>query len=268
MSTSAVLVTGASSGIGAEIARLLAKKNHPLVLVARRKESLDRLAEEIRQSSGVKVWVIPQDLSISGSAPDLYAKVKALDIDIGILVNNAGFGIQGRFLDIDLARMHSMIQLNVITLTELTLLFATDMVTKHNGYVLQVSSAAAFLPSAYVSAYAATKHYVKAFSEGICFELRNTGVSVTTLYPGITRTEFNDVAGAVTPTLMRLSVLDAVTVADIGVRAMFARKRSVVPGLINKINAWFSSVLPRGLIVWAAGHILERANGHRSLPPK
>ncbi|MEZ4431372.1 MAG: SDR family NAD(P)-dependent oxidoreductase [bacterium] len=155
-----------------------------------------------------------------------------------------------------------MVRLNILTLTHLTASSPMTWSSARHGYILQVSSAAAFLPSPYVAAYAATKHYVKAFSEAIRYELRHTGVSVTTLYPGITRTEFNTVAGARTPPLMNLSVLDAATVARVGLRAMRRRRRAVVPGLINKLNAIFSEALHRGFITRTAGRLLEDANGH------
>jgi short-subunit dehydrogenase len=147
------------------------------------------------------------------------------------------------------------------SLTELTSRFARRMVARRKGYVLNVASAAAFLPSPYVAAYAATKSYVLHFSEALTYELRDTGVSVTTLYPGITPTEFNEVAGAKTPGLMALSILTAEDVARIGLRAMFARRRAVVPGWINRINAVMSHVMPRGLIVWITGRLLGAANG-------
>ena len=187
----------------------------------------------------------------------LHSAVAELGVQVNILINNAGFGIEGRFLEMELSRFRSMVQLNISTLTELTLLFGRDMVDHNEGHILQVASCAAFLPSAYVAAYAATKHYVKAFSEALTFEFRHCPVSVTTLYPGITTTEFYDVTGTAPPALMRLSVLDAKTVAQVGLRGMFRRKRAVIPGLINKLNAFFSEVLPRGLIIWSAGHILE-----------
>ncbi|MEZ4433737.1 MAG: SDR family oxidoreductase [bacterium] len=255
------VVTGASSGIGAEIARQLAARGHPLTLVARRRDRLDALAAELH-AQGTRADVVELDLARPDAAPQLHAAVRAAGHPVEILVNNAGFGLQGRFIEHDFAAIEEMVRLNILTLTHLTRLFAHDMVEARHGYILQVSSAAAFLPSPYVAAYAATKHYVKAFSEAIRYELRHTGVSVTTLYPGITRTEFNTVAGARTPPLMNLSVLDAATVARVGLRAMRRRRRAVVPGLINKLNAIFSEALHRGFITRTAGRLLEDANGH------
>lgn len=260
MSAPTALVTGASSGIGLEIARELARRGHPLVLVARRLDRLEELGAELREAHGVEVRVLAQDLSEPDAAEALHAQLEGAPV--GVLVNNAGFGLQGRFVDMEPERLAQMLRLNVVALTELTWRFTREMQARGQGHVLQVASAAAFLPSPYVSAYAASKHYVKAFSEALRFELRGSGVSVTTLYPGITRTEFNAVAGAETPALMRLSVLDADAVARLGVEGMMRGRRAVIPGFINKVNAVFSEVLHRGLITWTAGRLLEDANGH------
>ncbi len=249
------LVTGASSGIGADIARVLAAEGYPLILVARRSERLEALRSEL---ACVEVVVIQHDLSALHAAEDLVAKVGGRPIEI--LVNNAGVGMQGQFLDMDLARVEEMCRLNITTLTALTQLVARQMVAAGHGYILQVASSAAFLPSPQVSAYAATKAYVLSFSEALGFELRGSGVSVTTLYPGITTTEFNTTASARTPPLMNLSILTPAVVAKAGVRAMFLRKRAVVPGLINKLSAFFAGILHRGLVLTLAGQLLKRAN--------
>lgn len=255
------LVTGASSGIGVELARQLAAKGYPLVLVARRRERLESLAEELTRAHGVEVLSLAQDLAVPGAASEVFGALQAKGVDVEVLVNNAGYGMQGRFLEMSLLEVNRMVSLNVTSLTELTQLFGARMAQAGRGYILNVASAAAFLPSPYVSAYAATKAYVMSFSEAFGFELRGRGVSVTTVYPGITTTEFNEVAHAKTPALMNLSVLSAHTVARVGLRAMFARKRAVVPGFINTLNAFFCTVLPRGFIVYITGKLLGRANG-------
>lgn len=255
------LVTGASSGIGVDLARELARKGYPLLLVARRRERLEALAEELKKAHGVDVAVLAQDLAAPGAAVALRGAVRAGGWSVEVLVNNAGHGMQGRFLDMDIAAVEGMFQLNVTALTHLTQLFAREMVARGHGYILNVASAAAFLPSPYVAAYAATKAYVHSFSEALRYELRDSGVSLTTLYPGITATEFNAVAHAKTPPAMNLSILSAEEVARVGVRAMFARRRALVPGLINKLNALFCALLPRGLVVRMAGLLLARANG-------
>jgi len=255
------LVTGASSGIGADLARELARAGHPILLTARRVDRLEALAAELRKSANVEVVVIAADLAAANAARSLHEAVTARGLDVEIVVNNAGYGMQGQFLDMDFDAVEAMFRVNIVALTHLTQLFARDLVKRGSGYVLNVASAAAFLPSPYVSAYAATKSYVLGFSEALRFELRGTGVSITTLYPGITTTEFNEVAHAKTPPAMNLSILSAAEVARIGARAMFARRRAVVPGLINKLNAIFSAVLPRGFVSFMAGTLLARANG-------
>ncbi len=254
------LVTGASSGIGVEIARQLATRGYPLILVARRKERLDELRAALQLAHGVDIAVFQQDLSADGAAQALYDAVQARQLPVAILVNNAGVGMAGAFLEMDMARVTRMFALNMTSLTHLTQLFGRDMVKLGGGHILQVASAAAFLPTPYVAAYAATKSYVLAFTEALRFELKDTGVSITTLYPGITTTEFNEHADAKTPGAMALSILSSAQVADIAVRALFARRRAVIPGFINKINAFFSSILPRGLIIFAAGTMMKRAN--------
>jgi uncharacterized protein len=252
------LVTGASSGIGVEIARRLAEEGYPLILVARRKERLEALRESL--AAQVNVVVIDLDLSAENAAEALFERVAALGLVVEILVNNAGVGMQGRFLDMSLPRVAQMSRLNMTTLTELTSRFAADMVRAKRGYILQVASMAALLPSPQVAAYAATKAYVLSFSEALAFELRGSGVSVTTLYPGITTTEFNETAEAHSPALMNLSILSARKVADAGVTGMFRRRRAVVPGWINKLSAFFIGVLPRGMIVAITGRLMEGAN--------
>lgn len=254
------LVTGASSGIGAEIAKLLAAKGYPLLIVARRAERLKALQAEISEAHRVDVVVLAQDLALPGAGKTLFEAVQTGGYTVEILVNNAGFGIQGKFLEMEMADVEQMFRLNMHTLTEITQLFARAMVTRKQGYILQVASAAAFLPSPYVSAYAATKAYVLSFSEALRYELKDTGVSITTLYPGITTTEFNAVAHAKTPPMMNMSILSAEKVAQIGVKAMFRRRRARIPGRINNINALIGKLIPRGWIIAIAGSLMRKAN--------
>ncbi len=252
------LVTGASSGIGLHMARILAQRGYGLVLVARRQDRLEALRDELARPER-PVVILVQDLADRDAAARIEAATAHLEVEV--LVNNAGFGMQGRFIEMDLGAVEKMAVVNMHSLTELTARFVRPMATRRKGYVLNVASAAAFLPSPYVAAYAATKAYVLHFSEALAYELRGTGVSITTVYPGITPTEFNEVAGAQTPRWLAASILSAEQVAAIGLRAMFARRRAVVPGWINTINAIFSRILPRGFIVWVTGRTLGAANG-------
>ncbi len=254
------LVTGASSGIGTEFARQLAARGYGLVITARRVDRLEALRTELEVAHKVPVHVVAQDLADPQAPQLLLESVRALGIQVDVLVNNAGYGIQGRFVEMDMPAIEKMTRVNVLALTELTLLFGREMAQRGTGHILNVASAAAFLPSPYVSAYAATKAYVLAFSEAIRFELAPAGVNVTTLYPGITTTEFNAVAHARTPKAMDLSILGPADVARMGLNGLFARKRTVVPGFINKVNAFLSQVLHRGLITWFAGRLLAAAN--------
>ncbi len=262
MKTGYAIVTGASSGIGLDIARQLAALGYPLLLVARRLDRLNELKSEIVAQHGVPVLVVAMDLSTEYAALRVLRAVEEAGIVPEILVNNAGYGMQGKFLDMDMADVEQMFRLNMVALTHLTQLCARKMVAAGHGYILNVASAASFLPSPYVTAYAATKAYVLSFSEALRYELKGSGVSLTTLYPGITTTEFNAVADAKTPGVMDMSILSSAQVARIGLRAMFRRRRAVVPGMINKLNAFFSQVLHRGMITAVAGGLLKRANRH------
>lgn len=254
------LVTGASSGIGASLARQLAARGCALVLVARRAERLEALAAELRRAHGVEVRVAPSDLSAPGAAETLHQQLDGLQIDI--LVNNAGFGIQGQFLEQDLARIDEMVRLNVTSLLHLSWLVGRDMAARGRGRILQVSSSVALIPSPYMSAYVGTKAAVMMFSETLWYELKRRGVQVTTLYPGITTTEFNDVAGSRTPAMVALSILGPDEVAAAGLAGLFAGRRAVVPGLLNRLSTLLSRLLPRGLLIVVAGWLMGRANDH------
>ncbi|HHG86517.1 MAG TPA: SDR family oxidoreductase [Bacteroidetes bacterium] len=254
------LVTGASSGIGAEIAKILAQKGYSLLIIARRAERLEALRTAILAIHDVDVVVLAQDLAVPLAGKILFDAVQQGGYSVEILVNNAGFGIQGKFLEMEMKDVEQMFRLNMSTLTALTQLFAQEMVAKGNGYILQVASAVAFLPSPYVSAYAATKAYVLSFSESLRYELKDTGVSITTLYPGITTTEFNAVADAKTPAMMNMSILSAEKVAQIGIKAMFQRRRARIPGFINNMSAFFAKIIPRSWIINSAGSLMKKAN--------
>lgn len=256
------LITGASSGIGLAMAQQLADQGYPLILVARRVDRLEKLAKEIRARTKVDVRVIPMDLSDAEAPTRLREETARHGLHVEILINNAGYGMQGKFLEMDTPKMAAMFRLNIDALAFLCREFAPAMVERRHGYIMNVASASAFLPSPYVSAYAASQAFVGQFSEALRFELSGTGVCVSTLYPGVTKTEFNDVAGAKHPPLMEASVLSAEDVARISLKAMFRRKRSIVPGIINKINAFFSQVFHRGIITYVAGTLLKKANGH------
>jgi len=243
------LVTGASGGIGAEIARVLAGKGHDLVLVARSAERLAALAEELSRAHGIQARALAADLA-QGEEPDRLARSIASEgSEVDVLVNNAGFGLHGPFVRTDGARELEMIQLNVVALTRLTKLLLPGMVARGRGRVLNVASTAGFAPGPFMAVYYATKAFVVSLSEALAEEVRGTGVTVTALCPGATRTAFAGAAGMEDSALFRRGVvMDARTVARAGVEGMLAGRTLVVPGLANKALLASIRVTPRSLV--------------------
>jgi len=191
----AVLITGASRGIGLELAKLFARDGFDLVLVARNESDLANVADELRRNDGVSVTVIPKDLSLPTAAEELYQELQREDIEVDILVNNAGFGLYGPFSSTDLRKELQMMQLNMVTLTQLVKRFLPEMLGRRSGKILNVSSTAAFTPGPNVAVYFASKAYVQSFTEALAEELKGTGVSATALCPGPTSTDFAERAG-------------------------------------------------------------------------
>ncbi len=189
------IVTGASAGIGVVLARALAKKGYDLVLVARREDRLRELADELHMSLGTKVTVLAQDLSKSGAAKKVHAFTKGEGLDVALLVNNAGFGWDGEVVDMPEKTAHDMMMLNMVTLTELSALYAKDLVARGSGGIINVSSVAGVFPMPRFAVYAATKSYVTSFSLALAAELEDKGVRVQAVCPGGTDTEFGQVAG-------------------------------------------------------------------------
>ena len=229
------LITGASSGIGCELARECARRGHSLVIVARRREALSSLAEELTERHRVAVDVVAADLVAPGAGVELVRRVSELGVWIEHLVNNAGFGANGVFQDLSLEDQLSMLELNCAVVTELTHRFLPPMLTRRRGRILNVASTAAFQPGPFMAVYYATKAYVLSLSEALSEELRGTGVTVTALCPGATRTEFQSRANADDMRLLRLGVADARGVAEVGFRAMMAGKAIAIPGVKNKL---------------------------------
>ena len=229
------VITGASSGIGADFARILAKRGYDCVITARREDRLKALAAELEKDHGVSATVVAADLGAPDGAKRLYDAVSALGRPVSFLVNNAGFGVYGDFVKSDPARLAQMMQLNMISLTELTHLFAKDMVAHGEGRILQVASVGAFQPSPYYAVYSATKAFVRDFSQAVNWELKGTGVTVTTICPGLTKSEFHEVADHIKPSYMDSIMMSAHDVAEIGIRAAERGRASVTPGLVNKL---------------------------------
>jgi short-subunit dehydrogenase len=219
------LITGASSGIGKEFARQLAKQKFNLVLVARRKERLSSLAEELEKTNNINVTCIALDLT----DPAFISKIvqHTCEIDIGLLVNNAGFAVSGNFLESSIQKQSKLLDLNIKSLTQLTHYFGNKMVAKNKGGVINIASASAYLPIANWSVYAASKAYVLRFTEALWYEFRNTGVDVLALCPGATKTEFNESFNS--PKGMEVSIVTATALKKLG------KGPTVIVGNNNKI---------------------------------
>jgi hypothetical protein len=243
-----VLITGASSGIGLEFSKVFAKHGHNLVLVARSQETLITLKDHIEKSFGVDVKIIIKDLADPYSPKEIYDDVHKSGIKVNILVNNAGFGTYGKFVEQDLIVEHEMIQVNVDALTQLTKLFLKDMLEEKHGKILNVASTAAFQPGPFMAVYYATKAYVLSFSEALAEELRGTGITVTTLCPGPTKTNFQKEAKIDGGKLFGKNIPTGKELAEYGYEAMVQGKRVTVYGFRNKVLAQASRFAPRKII--------------------
>jgi len=242
-----VLVTGASSGFGEEFARQYAAKGHPLVLVARRLDRLQSIAEKIRQQHHIEVVVEQVDLSDVAAILQLHQRLRERDIAIDVLINNAGHGLQGPFLGARLDAALAMVQLDVASLTAVTHVFAQDMRIRGRGKILLVASLLAYLGVENFAVYSAAKAYVLRLGEALHRELRSEGITVTTLCPGMSDTGFAAAAEQrITPALKRLMMQPAAVVRT-GIRALHAGRLSVVPGLANKAMALLTRTTPRWL---------------------
>jgi short-subunit dehydrogenase len=252
------LITGASRGIGLELAKECARNGHDVVLVARRQDALEAAAGMIEGKYDVRATVLPSDLGDPDAPPELYAATVARGIDIGILINNAGFGLGGEFLETNLQREIEMIQVNVVAVTQLTKLFAPAMVKERSGRIMNVASTASFQPGPLMSVYYATKAYVLSFSEAIAEELRKTGVTVTALCPGATATDFADTAQVSnTGLFQKLGVASADTIARAGYRAMMRGERVAIPGWRDKLMIQSERIAPRRLVTTIARMVQE-----------
>ena len=243
------LVTGASSGIGVDLARLFAQAECNVVITARREERLRLLKEELELAYGVQVETVANDLSQPDGASRLFAAVEDKQLPVSILVNNAGIGLNGQFADLALEDQLGMIQLNLNSLTELTHRFLADMKARNEGWILQVASTYAFQPGA---GYAASKAYVLSFSLALHHELRGTNIKHSALCPGPTRTEFFEVAGNTSNRFMNALLLDSRGVAELGFRAVMAGKPFVVPGFLNRLFIFSQRLVPRTFVVKVA----------------
>ena len=240
-SRSRAVVTGASSGIGAEMAKQLAERGIDLFLVARRLEPMEVLAESLRTRHEVNISCASVDLSTT-EGPNMLFEASTAEGPVDILINNAGYGLHGSFQQMPIERQLNMIQLNVSSLTELCHRFIPHMLAHgRSSHIMNIASIAGLQPLPTFSAYAATKAYVSQFSAALAHELRDSTIKVTCSHPGATRTEFMDVAGYRTPTMLKGVYMDAQRCARLSLKAMFRGRRHVVTGWLN----WFLALMSR-----------------------
>lgn len=254
------LITGASIGIGRELARIFAREGHNLVLVARTADKLRQLASELEKAHGTRSLILASDLSVPGSAAYLLDQTTRAEITVDVLVNNAGFGQFGLFAENDLEECLQQIQLNVTTLTHLTKLFLPGMIERKAGRILNVASTAAFQAGPLMAVYYATKAYVLHFSEALANELQGTGVTVTCLCPGPTVSGFQERAHMQKSRLLKFGAMDARSVAEDGYRAMQAGKPVVISGFKNWLVAQSVRFAPRRMATAVARKLQEVSN--------
>jgi hypothetical protein len=259
------LVTGASSGIGLELATLLARDGHDLVLVARRSDRLEAIAQGLREEYGANSTVMARDLAEPDSARVVAQEAEARGFEIDVLVNAAGFGVYGPFDETPIEPELAMIQVNVVALTELTKRLLPAMRRRRRGRILNVASTASFLPGPLMAVYYASKAYVLSFTEALANETAGSGVAVTALCPGPTATEFSKRAGVAESSLFRGPLrLDAKAVALAGYRGMMRGRRVVIPGFGNKLVVQALRLAPRRLVAEMARRV-QQTRGPRRL---
>lgn len=246
--TETVLITGASSGIGLELAKCFAADGCRLILVARNTAALETLAEALRQSHQIEVIILTADLSRPETPKRIFAELSAQKIAVDVLVNNAGFGALGNFTELPLARQLEMLQVNIAALTELTGLFLPGMMQRKRGGILNVGSVAGFQPGPGMAVYYATKAFVLSFTEALAEELAGSGLKISVLCPGPTATNFSQVARANKSRLFKARKMSAVAVARAGHRAFRAGKVIAIPGGSNKLLVFCGRLAPRAAV--------------------
>jgi short-subunit dehydrogenase len=244
------LITGASAGLGVEFARQCVARGEEVVLVARRKDRLNTLAAEVGNAH-----VIAADLAVPGAANGIHGEIKSRGLWVRTLINNAGFGLRGRFDELPLDRQLEMIDLNIRALTDLSFVMIPEMVQRGGGSILNVASTAAFQPGPKMAVYFATKAFVLSFTEALHEEWKDGGIKVSALCPGPTRTEFGEVAGIGTlGSFDRLS-MEAGPVVRAGLDGLERNRAIVIPGSINKLGAWSTRFAPRSVVRKIAGSL-------------
>lgn len=242
------LITGATSGIGLELALNFARDQINLILVARNEENLKKIQEKIIIEYDVDVVVIPKDLTHDSAVLEIYDEVKEKELNVDYLINNAGFGTFGRFKDLDVDTAKDLVKLNVLSLLEMNKRFVPDMVERQFGYILNVASLASFLPGPIMANYYASKAYVLSLSEAMHEELKEEGIKVSALCPGPVRTNFQEIAKMKKSETMSSFIMEAKKVADIGYLGLWRGKAVVVPGLTTKALPVLIRLFPRSWI--------------------
>jgi uncharacterized protein len=255
------LVTGASSGIGLELARVLAREGHDLVIAARSQSALDAVARELTSAHAVSVRAVQVDLVSPAGPRSLMEEIAAAGMSVDVLVNNAGFGLYGPFATTPLADELRMIDLNIAALVTLTKRCLPGMIDRRRGRVLNVASTAAFLPGPNMAVYYATKAFVLSFSEAIADELRSTKVTVTALCPGPTTSGFQQAARMEQSRLVQSAMMRAADVAEAGYRGMMAGRTVVIPGATNRMVPVLVRLLPRRLTTIVSRRAAEAEKG-------
>jgi uncharacterized protein len=256
------LITGASSGLGAEFARIFAQDGYNLVLVARTETALCHLADELNQKHGIEVKVLVKDLNQPNAPQEIFDELQSAGITLDILVNNAGFATYSKFAESNLADQLEMMQVNMLALVHLTRLFLPGLIERRSGKIMNVASTAAFQPGPLMAVYYATKAFVLSFSEALANELAGTGVTVTAFCPGPTQTGFQKRAAMEDSKLFssRLKIMDAATAARSGYEGMLKGKTIVIPGLVNSLMSQGYRYTPRKLMTKIVRNMQERAS--------
>ena len=255
-SSETVLITGASSGLGLSFARYFAQNGYSIVMVANDKAKLEAAKDTIPRQPGVKITTISQDLSQLHAANELYKKIQKQHIQIHILINNAGFGTSGAFINTDYTKEQDEMMLNMVTLSLLTKLFLKDMVERDKGRILNISSIASMAPGPYMAVYYATKAYVLHLSEALSEELKGTSVTVSVFCPGPTSTNFASVAGVEKSTLFSRKLPTADTAVATAIKGLFKEKRVIFDTTKNHIGATISKFIPRSVLL----HFIAKIN--------
>lgn len=250
MDKKTALVTGASSGMGKEFARLHASLGGNLVIIARNKERLHQLKVELEKEYHVQVWVIEKDLSLDDAPKEIYDEVKSNNIEIDYLINNAGFGGRGNFYESAIERDMQMIAVNLIALTKLTKLFLPDFISRGSGKILNISSTGALVPGPLQAVYCATKAYVTSFGNAVWKEINGTGVTLTNLMPGATNTGFANVAGMQNTPLF-IKMVNPIEVVEVGYKGMIKGKINVIAGvsIMQRIILALAPLIPKRMIL-------------------